>query len=527
MKTRLLSCAAVAIGLSILSLLSLSPGHAEPAAAAPRLALVIANATYKENNTSLASPSKSAQSLATELRLNAFDVDLEENLDKNTFQQKIETFAAKIRPGSTVLFFFSGFGIQAGSASYLIPVDAQIWSEADLKRVGISLQSILGLIDDHGAKTKFAILDASRRNPFERRFRSFSSGLGKIDIPPGSLIISAAAPGQVIADAEGDSSLLIGELLKEMRSRDLTAEDIFKKTKLGVSRASNGEQIPWIASTLTEDLRFGPSAPKPKLVQSAAPAAASAPPAQIGIKPEDIEAGALFRDCTECPELIVVPAGAFEMGSSEYPIERPIHHVMIGKPFAMSRYEVTFSQWDACVAEHGCSYRPDDQGRGRTNLPVSDVSWSDAQTYVAWLSKTTGYKYRLPSEAEWEYAARGGTTGPFWWGDASATSQANCRDCGPGLGEQTMPVGSFPANGFGLADTAGNIAEWVADCWTDSYKDAPKDGSAQVSDACKHRVLRGGSFDSSLRYMRSSSRFLYDAGVRYYTNGFRVLRELP
>jgi formylglycine-generating enzyme required for sulfatase activity len=526
MKTRFLLRASASIGLSIVLFLGLSQAHAEPAGAPPRLALVIANAAYKEGNTSLAAPSKSAQALATELRLNAFDVDFLENLDKSSFQQRLETFTAKIKPEATVLFFFSGLGIQSGTSTYLIPVDAQIWSEADLKRVGISLQSILSQIDDRGAKTKFVILDASRRNPFERRFRSFSSGLGKIDSPAGSLIISAAAPGQVIADGEGENSLFIGELLKEMRSRDLSAEEIFKKTKLGVSRASNGDQVPWMASTLVEEVRFGPQALKPKIVQSAAPAA-SAPQAQVGIKPEDIEAGALFRDCTECPELVVVPAGAFEMGSSEFPIEKPVHRVTIGKPFAIGRYEVTFSQWDACVAEHGCSYRPDDQGRGRTNLPVSDVSWSDAQAYAAWLSQTTGYKYRLPSEAEWEYAARGGTTGPLWWGDASTQGQANCRDCGPGLGEQTMPVGSFPANGFGLADTAGNIAEWVVDCWTDSYKDAPRDGSAQVSDACKHRVLRGGSFDSSLRYMRSSSRFLYDAGVRYYTNGFRVLRELP
>jgi formylglycine-generating enzyme required for sulfatase activity len=492
----------------------------------PRLALIIGNANYKEGNTSLASPSNSVQSLAAELRLNAFDVDVGEDLDKDSLQQKIDMFTAKIRPGSVVLLFFSGFGIQSAGVTYLIPVDARIWSEQDVKRVGLSLQSVLTPMDDRGAKTKFVILDASRRNPFERRFRSFSSGLGKIDISAGSLIISAAAPGQVIADGEGDTSLFVGELLKEMRSPDLSAEEVFQRTKLGISRTSNGEQVPWIGGSLPNEVRFGPSAPKPKLVVSPGAAAANMPPARVGVRPEDVEAGIQFRDCTECPELIVVPAGSFEMGSTEFPIEKPVHRVTIEKPFAIGRYEVTFSQWDACLAERGCGYRPDDQGRGRTNLPVSDVSWSDAQAFVAWLSQTTGYKYRLPSEAEWEYAARGGTAGPFWWGEAPAAGQANCRDCGPGSGEQTLPVGSFPANGFGLADTAGNIAEWVEDCWTDSYKNAPTDGRAQTSDTCKHRVLRGGSFDSSPRYMRSSSRFLYDADVRYYTNGFRVLREL-
>ena len=493
MKTRIFLSAAAVMGAAVLLTLVLSSAHADLLVAPPRLALIIANANYREGNTSLPSPLRSAQALATELQLNAFDVNSVENLDNNAFQESIERFTAKIRPGSTVLFFFSGFGIQNGASTYLVPVDAQIWAEPDVRRVSLSLQSILSQIDDRGPKTKFVILDASRRNPFERRFRSLSSGLGRIDASAGSLILSAAAPGQVIADGEGESSLFIGEFLKEMRSSDLSAQEIAKRTKLGVSRASNGEQVPWIGGSLPDDIRFGPSAPKPKFVQTGMPAA-NAQPAYIGIKPEDVAAGALFRDCAECPELIVVPKGTFEMGSNEFPIEKPMHRVTIDKPFAIGRFEVTFSQWDACNAGRGCAYKPDDQGRGRSNLPVADVSWDDAQAYVAWISQNTGYKYRLPSEAEWEFAARGGTTTSLWWGDAAASGQANCRDCGPGLGEQTMPAGSFPANGFGLADTAGNIAEWVADCWTDSYKDAPKDGSPQMSDTCKHRVLRGGSF---------------------------------
>jgi formylglycine-generating enzyme required for sulfatase activity len=214
------------------------------------------------------------------------------------------------------------------------------------------------------------------------------------------------------------------------------------------------------------------------------------------------------------------------MGSNDFELEKPIHHVTIAKPFAMGRGEVTFQEWDACVAGGGCFHRPDDRGRGR-HLPVTDVSWLDAGNYIAWLSRTTGQKYRLPSEAEWEYAARGGTITTFWWGKDARAGLANCRECGGDGGRQTSPAGTYAANGFGLYDTAGNVAEWVEDCWIDSYRGAPRDASARVVPQCRQRVLRGGSFDNGGRYVRSASRFLYDMDVRYYANGFRVLREIP
>ncbi len=191
--------------------------------------------------------------------------------------------------------------------------------------------------------------------------------------------------------------------------------------------------------------------------------------------------------------MIVVPAGEFEMGSNETHFEKPEHRVKIANPFAIGRYEVTFREWDLCVAAGACRYRPDDHGWGRDNRPAIDVSWDDAKTYVAWLAQTTGQKYRLPSEAEWEYAARAGTTTAYWWG----------RDAG-----------------------AGNAAEWVEDCWNDSYRGAPKDGSAWTTGQCRLRVLRGGSFGNKANAIRSAARFRYDADVRYYANGFRVARDL-
>jgi formylglycine-generating enzyme required for sulfatase activity len=207
--------------------------------------------------------------------------------------------------------------------------------------------------------------------------------------------------------------------------------------------------------------------------------------------------------------------------------ERPVHRVTIARPFAIGRSEVTFDQWDDCVAGGGCSFKPDDRGWGRGTRPVINVSWNDARQYVDWLSATTGKRYRLPSEAEWEYAARGGTRTAYWWGAAAGIDRANCHGCGSGGPSATTPAGTFPGNPFGLVDMAGNAAEWVEDCWHDGFKGAPADGSAWVEPACQERVLRGGSFANDATYVRAASRFHYDADVRYYANGFRVARDAP
>ena len=164
------------------------------------------------------------------------------------------------------------------------------------------------------------------------------------------------------------------------------------------------------------------------------------------------EPGEIFRDCLDCSEMVVVPAGEFKMGSGDTAYEKPEHRVVIANPFAIGRREVTFEEWDLCVAAGGCKYRPDDHGWGRGSRPVMDVSWDDAKAFVAWLSQKTQKGYRLPSEAEWEYAARAGTNSPFWWGRAPVAGNANCEDCGGAPPRQTLPTGSLRPNGFGLFD---------------------------------------------------------------------------
>ena len=249
--------------------------------------------------------------------------------------------------------------------------------------------------------------------------------------------------------------------------------------------------------------------------------------------------GEVFRDCGECPEMVVVPAGSFTMGSppsedGRYDTEGPRHRVRIFEPFAVGKYEVTFAEWDACASDGGCGgRRPYDLGWGRGKRPVTNVSWKDARSYVAWLSRKTGKGYRLLSESEWEYAARAGTTGPFHTGWTISTDQANyvgIRGYSSGrkgvYRGKTVPVGSFAPNGFGLHDMHGNVWEWVEDCWNGSYVGAPVDGSAWESGNCGRHVLRGGSWYDKPRNLRSADRNRYEAGVRYYSGGFRVARTL-
>ena len=242
--------------------------------------------------------------------------------------------------------------------------------------------------------------------------------------------------------------------------------------------------------------------------------------------PPGVEPGETFGDCSDCGEMVVVPPGEFEMGSADSPYEKPVHHVTIAKPFAIGRHLVTFAEWDHCVTEGGCKYSPEDRGWGRGNRPVIDVSWEDAQSFISWLSTKTGKKYRLPTEAEWEYAARAGTSTAYWWGRDVGSGHANCDGCGGASTRQTVPAGTYRPNGFGLFDTAGNAAEWVEDCWNESYRTTPRDGSPAKGGDCRLRVLRGGSFGSKPDAVRSASRFRYDVDVRYYANGFRVVRDI-
>ena len=245
-------------------------------------------------------------------------------------------------------------------------------------------------------------------------------------------------------------------------------------------------------------------------------------------------AGNSFRDCSDCPLMVRIPAGQFTMGS---PTNEPYrgaekqHRVTIGSPFALSEFEITFAQWDACVARGGCGgYRPDDQGWGRGNRPVIGVSWNDAKAYVAWLSRTTGKHYRLASESEWEYAARAATTTPFSFGATINTNEANYDGTtaygnGPkGVNrKKTLPVGSFSPNAFGLYDMHGNVWEWTEDCWSDEYTAVtPANGAPYLLPNCAGHVLRGGSWEDHPADIRSAARVGGASDDQSWSDGFRV-----
>ena len=270
--------------------------------------------------------------------------------------------------------------------------------------------------------------------------------------------------------------------------------------------------------------------------QPAPPKAAPSPATQPPV--------AARRAAVSEPEMVRIPGGSFVMGSPASEAGRssdegPQRTVSV-RAFEAGRYEVTFAEWDACVADGGCGgYRPADQGWGRGRQPAINVSWNDAKAYVQWLSRRTGKSYRLLTEAEWEYAARAGTTGRFsnngaeteLCGIANHADQSTSYSwknaaCSDGVGERTAPVGRYNANGFGLHDMHGNVWEWVEDCYKDSYSGAPADGSAFVNQSCSYRVLRGGSWFIDPRILRSAYRFRYSPSSRDVSLGFRVARTL-
>lgn len=266
------------------------------------------------------------------------------------------------------------------------------------------------------------------------------------------------------------------------------------------------------------------------------------PDEERALKPKDT-----FVECETCPEMVVVPAGTFSMGSppqekGRFNWEGPQHSVGIRAPFAVGRFEVTFAEWDACVSGGGCNrYRPSDEGWGRDRRPVINVSWNDAKSYLGWLSSKTGKTYRLLTEAEWEYAARAQSNTPYFFGDdpKAVCSHGNGPDmptkkthpdwevlpCSDGY-VTTAPVGSFLANSFGLNDVLGNVWEWTEDCWNNSYQGAPTDGSAWVTSNCSRRILRGGAWHQHARDLRSARRYSDIPDARTMGFGFRVARSL-
>ncbi|OAF13380.1 hypothetical protein AYJ54_44430 [Bradyrhizobium centrolobii] len=259
-----------------------------------------------------------------------------------------------------------------------------------------------------------------------------------------------------------------------------------------------------------------PTVPAPQAAPAASPLPTTMPSPAASPSPASAPSQPAATPVRE-PEMIAIRGGSFAMGSNDDPTERPIHQVAV-KPFSIGKYPVTVQEWNECAAAKACGFT----ATGKDDAPVTNVSWTDAQQYAAYLAQATKKPYRLPSEAEWEYAARGGTQSKYWWGDKLQPGMAGCKDCGDLAAEQPAKVGSFRPNPFGLYDMGGGVDQWVNDCWHRTYQGAPGDGSAWSGGDCSSHVLRSGSWKNDSRYVRPSNRDGYDTNVRYPTHGFRV-----
>jgi formylglycine-generating enzyme required for sulfatase activity/outer membrane protein OmpA-like peptidoglycan-associated protein len=320
-----------------------------------------------------------------------------------------------------------------------------------------------------------------------------------------------AMSNRMIADGKGSREPIVGT------GRDDESDALDRRVEFKPLRCGETAQ----PAAPANDTRT-----RPTQVAVATPAAPPATPAPPPPAPPVVERLQPIQDCAVCPVLVRIPAGSFLMGQAKGdPSTQPQRTVSV-RAFAIGQYPVTVGEWKACVAAGGCNFTP--RMVDAVDLtPVHNVSWDDAELYISWLSRSVGKTYRLPTEAEWEYAARANATTRYWWGDDAGTMQANCSDCGGNQNPKTpMPVGSFRPNAFGVHDVHGGVAQWVADCWFPNYQGAPTMAVARDQKNCQKRVLRGGSFRNDREAIASAARNNYDASVRYLTHGFRIARDL-
>ncbi len=562
-----------------------------------RIALVIGNNDYKtENNLApLRNPVNDADDIGATLKGFGFEVVTRKNLDRSQMLDALEQFRLRAGGSEAALFFFAGHGQQERNKNYLMPIDGKAHTTSEVIGTGIDVNEQVLVQLEGSTKIAIVMLDACRTSA-SGKARGGLHGLAEIERPEGSVIAYATAPNKTAAEISGNgrNGLWTQSLLKAFKGNDLSLDGVLYTASLETRKSSGGVQTPHSNGDdiLKKHFRFrvtvdpGPVAveqmfwesikdstdaadfeaylkkfPKGNYkelaenrlhrirkppVPTSAPAPAPTPAPTPAPQPL-VTAGKVFRDCPDCPEMVVIPAGRFTMGSPANEKDRssdegPQHEVSV-KSFALGKTEVTFAQWDACVAAGGCSHRPGDEGWGRGTRPAINVSWSDAQAYVKWLNTKTGKSYRLPSEAEWEYAARAGSTTARPWGNnaGDACRYANVYDatgervnkfgwethkCDDGEAK-TAPVGKYVANGFGLHDMIGNVWEWVEDCHHDSYSGAPSDGSAWTSGKCDVRVLRGGSWRGGPGFARSARRSGGGSAERDVSSGFRLARMLP
>ena len=545
------------------------------AQAQKRVALVIGNSAYSAV-ARLPNPARDAKAVAASLKRLGFAVTLKLDLKQSALLRSLGRFARTAAGADIAVINYAGHGIEVGGQNYLIPTDAQLANAGDVDFEAVPLRTAMGALASAG-KLKLVILDACRNNPFAARMarsnssRSIGRGLARVEPRSGNTLVAYAAKGGTTADdGDGGHSPYTAALLRYLETPGLEIRLLFGKVRDSVLASTGRRQEPFTCGSLGGNAIYlvpggtaggavdggqtgGSRLDEARLAYNDAKGNESRRVSNgkfkvaIAIYPgrqktRRVKPGSVFADCAKCPQMVVIPAGSFMMGSPKsekgrQDDEGPQRRVTIPQPFAVGKFEVTFDEWGACVKAGGCNgYRPEDKGWGRGRRPVINVSWNDAKAYVKWLRERTGKEYRLLSEAEWEYVARGGKgRRKYWWGNSASHEYANYGkdECCDGLKKgrdkwkYTSPVGSFPANPFGLHDMHGNVWEWVEDCYQYSYKGALTNGKAWTTGSCDLRVLRGGSWGGHPQSLRSAYRLEVWPGGRGIDNGFRVARSLP
>jgi formylglycine-generating enzyme required for sulfatase activity len=501
-------------------------------AAGKRVALIIGNAAYTDVGI-LANPIADAMAVTTAFESAGFDnVRHVDNLSADAMRQELKDFSARAADAEIAVIYYAGHGVEVADQNYLVPVDAKLLRSTDIEFEAIPLSTVRSAVSG-ASKLRIVVLDACRNNPFKLSAanggrRAAARGLGNIEPSAGEVVAYSAKEGTLAQDGpSNENSPFARALVKSLNEPGLEIRLLFGKVRDDVLNSTKNEQEPYTYASLGGEAIYL----KPPLALLQSPL---------------LQQPLTFRDCAKCPEMIVVPAGDFVMGSPEDETDRdadegPQHQVSIANSFAVGRYEVTVAQFQDFVTTTGhdignsCSewngkgfivtaggnFQNPGFGQGTEQTaehPATCVSWRDAKAYVDWLSKRTHFNYRLLTEAEWEYAARAGSTSPYSTGESLDAKNVNMN------GKGTRPVGQLPPNKFGLYDMQGNVWEWTEDCYAKTYSDAPVNGTAFVAPDCE-RTYRGGAWANVAKDVRFATRGVNADDKRVNIFGLRVARD--
>ncbi len=496
-----------------------------------RVALVIGNADYATVG-ELANPLADSRAVTEALKAAGFDdVKLVTDVSAESMRRELKEFSAKSTEAEIALIYYAGHGVEVANENYLVPVDAKLVRSTDIEFEAIPLSVVRSAVGG-ASKLRMVVLDACRNNPFKlvgnNGKRAANRGLAQIEPGAGEVVAYSAKEGTLAQDGPLDANSPFAEaLVKSLQEPGLEIRLLFGRVRDDVLNATQNEQEPYTYASLGgEAIYLKAPVSQPIVLEN------NQPP-----KPTT------FRDCPDCPDMVVVPAGQFRMGSpaSEPDHEKdesPQHDVKIQNSFAVGKFEVTRNQYETflkatsydpgniCSLWTGTRYTPAhgnnviNPGFTQTpDHPATCVSWRDAKAYAKWLSKRTGFDYRLLTEAEWEYVARAGVSSAFAKGTILDATEVNFN------ATSTVPVGKYSANAFGLHDTQGNVWEWTEDCYAPDYSKAASDGSAHQDLGCE-RSYRGGAWANRAKDMRFATRGTNDADKRVNIFGIRVARAL-